>query len=201
MAPTKPQRQPIPFGHNSAHFVHIHNNLVAVLTQIKAIKDLRANILWVSCRLNRSGAKEASPVFAGWVEETEAVNIRVKKQHLYAPIDIRFGDTHRSTLYSECVNNKTPLRTIIPRNWGKSDKADATSQRIGETFYGETNRRSMPIVIEDLYVGTLNAAFFGDPVASDGKIRDLLIDWAQTEKFPLVKYVKDNLDYSGPRHP
>jgi hypothetical protein len=59
----------------------------------------------------------------------------------------------------------------------------------------------MPIVIEDLYVGTLNAAFFGDPVASDGKIRDLLIDWAQTEKFPLVKYVKDNLDYSGPRHP
>src|SRR5215831_5201508 len=97
MASPKPQRQTIPFGHNSAHFVHIHNNLVAVLTQIKAIKDLRANILWVSCRLNRSGAKEASPVFAGWVEETEAINMRVKKQHLYAPIDIRFGDTHRST--------------------------------------------------------------------------------------------------------
>jgi hypothetical protein len=201
MASPQSQPQPIPFGHNSSHFVHIYNNLVGVLTQIKAIKGLSAKILWVSCRLNRSREKEASPVFAGWVEDTEAINIRVKKQHPYAPIEIRFGDTHRSTLYSDCVNSKTPLRTVVPRNWGKADKADATSQRIGETFYGETHRRSIPIVIGDLYVGTLNAAFFGDPVASDEKIRDILIDWAQTEKLPLVKYVKDNLDYSGPRHP
>lgn len=190
--------RPIPFAHNSSHFVHIHNSLVRVLTQIEAIKGLGAKVLWVSCRLNRSGEKDASPVFAGWVEDSEAINIRVGKQYSYAPIELRINDTHLSTLYSTCL--KTPLGTVVPRNWGL-DRADPTSQRIGERFYGETNRRSIPIVIGDLYVGTLNAAFLGDPAASDGEIREILVQWAQTENLPLVKYIKDNLDYSGPRHP
>jgi hypothetical protein len=201
MAAPQSPRQLIPFAHNSSHFVHIHNSLVRVLTEIKSIKGLGAKVLWVSCRLNRSGEKDASPVFAGWVEDSEAINIRVGKQYAYAPIELRINDTHRSTLYSECVNSSTSLGKVIPRNWGKPDKADATSQRIGERFYDETNRRSIPIVIEELYVGTLNVAFQRDPAASDGEIEKILVDWAQTENLPLVKYIKDNLDYSGPRHP
>jgi hypothetical protein len=188
--------RPIPFARNSSHFVHIQNSLAAVLKNIKSARGLTANVLWVSCRLNRSGTQD-SPVFVGWVEDVGAINMRVERRRPYAPIEIRFGDTHPSKLYSQCL--KTPLGKVVPRNWGQPHKADATSQRIGETFYGETHRRSVPIKVDNVYAGTLNAAFSGNPSGADGEIKEILVDWAQTEKFALVKYIKDNLDFSGPK--
>jgi hypothetical protein len=196
MAPPERQRQSIPFGHNSTDFVHIQNNLVAVLTRIKGIKDLKVKILWVSCRLNRS-KEEDSPVFVGWVEDIDAIDLRVRRDHLFAPIEIRFGDTHPSKLYSTCL--KTPLGTVVSRNWGRPHKADATSQRVGEIFYGETHRKSAPIRVDNVYVGTLNAAFSGDPDGADGEIKTILIEWAQAGNSALVKYIEDNLDFSGPK--
>lgn len=187
--------RPIPFARNCSHFVHIQNSLVAVINQVKAAKGLTAKALWVSCRLNRSGT-QASPVFVGWVEDAGAINNRVERRRPYAPIEIRFGDTHPSTLYSTCLS--APLGTIVPRSW-RSDKADPTSQRIGERFYGETHRRSIPIKVQNVYVGTLNVAFLGDPSAVEKRIREILVAWAQTANSPLVRYIRDNLDFSGPK--
>jgi hypothetical protein len=187
--------RPIPFARNSSHFVHIQNSLATVLKDLKGVNGLTAKVLWVSCRLNRSETED-SPVFVGWVEDVGAINTRVMRKRPYAPIEIRFGDTHPSRLYSECL--KTPLGKVIARNW-RQHKADATSQRIGETFYGETHRRSAPVKVGNLYAGTLNAAFSGDPDGADGEIGKILIEWAQTEKSALVKYIEDNLDFSGPK--
>ena len=187
--------RPIPFARNSSHFVHIQNSLAAVLKNIKNAKGLTAKVLWVSCRLNRSETQD-SPVFVGWVEDLGAINTRVERRRPYSPIEIRFGDTHPSALYSTCLN--APLGTVVPRTW-RSDKPDPTSQRIGEKFYGETHRRSIPIKVQNVYVGTLNAAFLGDPSAAEKRIREILVEWAQTANSPLVRYIRDNLDFSGPK--
>ncbi len=189
--------RPIPFARNSSHFVHIQNSLAAVLKDIKNAKGLTAKVLWVSCRLNRSKTQD-SPVFVGWVEDIGAMNMRVEKRQPYAPVEIRFGDTHPSALYSTCLS--TPLGTVVPRTWG-SDKADPTSQRIGEKFYGETHRRSIAIKVQNVYVGTLNAAFLGDPAAAEKRIREILVERAQTANSPLVRYIRANLDFSGPKCP
>jgi hypothetical protein len=187
--------RPIPFARCSSHFVHIQNSLSSVLNEVKAIPGLAEKILWVSCRLNRSGTQD-SPVFVGWVEDMEAIDKRLERRRPYAPIEIRFSDTHPSTLYSTCL--KTPLGTIVPRTWGP-EKADPTSQRIGEKFYGETHRRSIPVRVNNVYAGTLNIAFRGDPADADRKIKNILIQWAQTGNSPLVRYIRDNLDFSGPK--
>jgi hypothetical protein len=187
--------RPIPFARNSSHFVHIQNSLTAVLKNIKTARGLTAKVLWVSCRLNRSATQD-SPVFVGWVEDVGAINVRVERHRPYAPVEIRFGDTHPSALYTSCL--KAPLGTVVPRAW-RSDKADPTSQRIGEKFYGETHRRSIAIRVKTVYVGTLNAAFLGDPSATEKRIRGILVEWAQTANSPLVRYIRDNLDFSGPK--
>lgn len=187
----------IPFARNSSHFVHIHNNLVAVLTEVRDVQNLSAKVLWVSCRLNRSNQQD-SPVFVGWVEDSDAINTRVRRRHPFAPVELRFGDTHPSQLYSECL--RAPLGHVVPRCW-RTDRADATSQRLGESFYDESHRRSVPIKVKELYVGTLNVAFSGDPDAARDDIKKILIRWAQAEDSPLVMYIRDSLDYSGPRHP
>jgi hypothetical protein len=189
--------RPIPFARNSSHFVHIQNNVAAVLRDMKAARGVTAKVLWVSCRLNRSETLD-SPVFVGWVEDVEAINMRVEKRRPYAPIEIRFGDTHPSALYSTCLS--APLGTVVLRTW-RSHKADPTSQRIGEKFYGETHRRSIPIKVKTVYVGTLNAAFLGDPSAAEKRIQEILVEWAQTANSPLVRYIRDNLDFSGPKCP
>jgi hypothetical protein len=176
--------------------VHIQNSLTSVLKKIKKIPGLPAKILWVSCRLNRSN-EENSPVFVGWVEDLEAVNLRVERRRPYAPVEIRFGDTHPSKLFSECL--AAPLGKVVPKDWVRADRADSSSQRIGERFYGETHRRSIAIKVGDIYVGTLNAAFLGDPTVADRKVRGILISWAQTGNSPLVRYIKSNLAFSGPR--
>jgi len=193
MALVQPQRESIPFAHNSSHFVNIHNNLVEVLTQIKPTKDLKARVLWVSCRLNRSGEKEASPVFVGWVEDNEAISIRVRRQHKFAPVEIRFGDTHPSELYSECLAKG--FGEMVRRDWGLQI-ASPGSQEIGKNFYGETHRRSVAVKVNGGSVGTLNAAFQGDPSAADKDIENILFYWAQDPNSSLVDYIKNNLDYS-----
>jgi hypothetical protein len=193
MALAQPQCESIPFAHNSSHFVNIHNNLVDVLTQIRAVKDLKARVLWVSCRLNRSGEKEASPVFVGWVEDNEAINIRVRRQHRFAPVDFRFGDTHPSEIYSECL--RKGFGEMVRRDWGHQI-ASRGSQEIGKKFYGETHRRSVAVTINGGSIGTLNAAFQGDPNASDKDIQNILFYSAQDAKSGLVDYIKNNLDYS-----
>jgi hypothetical protein len=193
MALAQPQRDSIPIARNSSHFVSIHNNLVEVLTQIKAIKDLSARVLWVSCRLNRSGEKEASPVFVGWVEDNEAINIRVKRQHKFAPIEIRMTDTHKSELYEECLRKGSGV--LVRRNWGQQ-LASPGSQEIGKKFYGETDRRSVAVQINGRSVGTLNVGFQGDPGAADNDIQSILLNWAQAPNTGLVNYIKENLEYS-----
>lgn len=189
--------RPIPFAHNSSHFVHIQNNLACVLQGVKSTSGLPAKVLWISCRLNRSKTQDM-PVFVGWVEDTEAINIRLQKGQPYSPVELRFGDTHPSKLYSDCL--AVPLGTVVNRAW-VSDQADPSSQRTGENSYGETHRRSIPIQIDNKYVGTLNVAFLGDPDARNAEIQATLINWAQKATSPLVKYIKDNLDFSGPPHP
>jgi hypothetical protein len=192
----QPQRQPIPFGRHSSHFVHIHNNLVEVLTELKAIHNLTAKVLWVSCRLNRTGVSDPSPVFVGWVEDMDAIKIRVKKHRLFAPIDIRFGDTHLSKLYEDCL--RAGVGAVVPREWiaPLRQQASQGSQEIGKNFYDETHRRSVAIKIKERFVGTLNAAFSGNPSAEDSSIRQILVYWAQDSNSALVKYIEAELDYS-----
>ncbi len=168
-----------------------------MLNDIKSIPGLSAKPLWVSCRLNRTGEQD-SPVFVGWVEANDAANLRVSKGHHYAPIEVRFSDTHPSKLYSECL--QALPGTVVDRDW-KTHKADSTSQRVGEKYYNETHRRSVPIKVGNRYVGTLNAAFLGNPSAKQRQMKAKLIAWAQSHNSRLVKYIRDNLAYSGPRHP
>jgi hypothetical protein len=193
----KPQLQPgpIPFGRNSAHFFHIYNNLVEVLTAIKA-KGLKDKILWVSCRLNRTGQNVPSPVFAGWVEANNAIRIRVGGGNLFAPVDLRFNDTNTSKLYEDCL--KAPAKKVVSRDWSDPKQSPgATSQQIGVNFYQETHRRSMGIKIDDGSVGSLNAAFRGGPTdAEDREIGDVLFRWAQDPGSDLVTYIRNNLAYS-----
>jgi hypothetical protein len=193
----KPQLQPapIPFGRNSAHFFHIYNNLVEVVTEIRD-KGLKSEVLWVSCRLNRSGQTVASPVFTGWVEANNAINERVKQNKAFAPIDLRYNDTNPSKLYEDCL--KAAAKKLVARDWSDpSQLPGAMSQQIGRNFYGETHRRSVAIKIDDGSVGSLNAAFRGDPTAGeDTKIGDVLFRWAQQPGSDLVTYIKNNLDYS-----
>lgn len=190
-------RRPIPFAHNCSHFVHIQNYLTSFLDDVKDVSGAAASVLWASCRLNRSKMEDA-PVFVGWVEDNKAVKLRLQRDHPYAPGECRFGDTHPSKLYSECL--KTPAGTVVQRNWGV-DRADPTSQRTGEEDYGETHRRSMPIRIDSVYAGTLNVAFKGDPTSQDAEIKKVLGSWAQDPGSELVRYIKDNLDFSGPQAP
>lgn len=189
--------RPIPFARNSSHFIHIQNCLLSVMADIKKIPDLGAKVLWVSCRLNRTGEQD-SPVFVGWVEDHEAVNKRVAKGHDYSPIEFRFSDTHPSKLFSDCL--KAPPATVVHRDW-KAHKADNTSQKVGEKYYNESHRRSIPIKIGNVYAGTLNAAFAGDPAVKERQTKAKLVSWAQAPNSRLVKYIKQNLAYSGPRHP
>ncbi len=189
--------RPIPFARNSSHFIHIQNCLLSMLNDMKRVHGQGAKPLWVSCRLNRTGEQD-SPVFVGWVEDIEASNIRVSKGHHYAPIEVRFSDTHPSKLYSECLT--VPVGTVVHRDW-KAHKADRTSQRVGEKYYNESHRRSVPIKIGNRYVGTLNAAFSGDPADKERQTKAKLIAWAQSPNSRLVKYIRSNLAYSGPRHP
>jgi hypothetical protein len=184
--------RPIPFARDSSHFVHIENSLATVLRQIRALNGLRSTVLWVSCRLNRSETGDI-PVFAGWFESVEAREIRIRRGFPYSPIQIRFGDTHSSSLYRECL--RQPPRKVVKRKWG-ADSADSTSQRLGENYYGETHRRSVPIKINRRSVGTLNAAFLGNPAAKDTGIEKILFRWAQYSNSDLVKYIKDKLHYS-----
>jgi hypothetical protein len=170
---------------------------LSVLNDITNIPDLGAKVLWVSCRLNRTGEQD-SPVFVGWVEHVEAANKRITKGHDYAPIEFRFSDTHPSKLFSECL--KAPLGTVVHRDW-KAHKADGTSQRVGEKYYNESHRRSIPIKIGNIYAGTLNTAFAGDPAGKERQTKAKLVSWAQNPNSRLVKYIKQNLAYSGPRHP
>ena len=189
--------RPIPFARNSSHFVHIQNCLVSVLKDLKNIAGLTAKPVWVSCRLNRTGEQD-SPVFVGWVEDLEAADIRVGKGHDYAPIEVRFSDTHPSALFSECM--KTAVGKVVHRDW-KAHKADATSQKCGERYYDESHRRSVPIKIDSVYAGTLNAAFSGNPSSQEKEIETKLLEWGQTATSRLVDYIKKNLAFSGPRHP
>jgi hypothetical protein len=189
--------RPIPFARNSSHFVHIQNCLLSVLNDIKTIPGLAAKVLWVSCRLNRTGEQD-SPVFVGWVEDVEAANKRITKGHHYAPIEVRFSDTHPSKLFSDCL--KAPLGTVVHRDW-KVHKVEKTCQRIGEKYYNESHRRSIPIKIGNVYVGTLNTAFSGDPAGKERQTKAKLVNWAQKSNSRLVKYIRTNLAYSGPRHP
>jgi hypothetical protein len=202
--PTVKPLQNIPFGRSSWHFVYVQNTLALVLQELK--QELKRSgavdkqILWVTCRLNTS--QTGTPVFAGWVEDSDAITIRVNNGIFCAPIDIRFGDTHVSDLYLECLKlaGKTVRHSKQPASSG--------SQEIGKNFYGETNRMSVPIKIADRSVGTLNAAFIGSPVAPDPVRRDSKIDksadtdiekimvrWAQDDKSDLVTYVEKNLNY------
>ena len=190
-------RRNVPFGRTSSHFTHIANNLMAVLNDIKGAAA-PAKILWVSCRLNKTGEQAPSPVFVGWVEDNEAIDIRVRKGCPYPPIDMRFGDTHPSALYSECL--RTPLGTMVSRNWAQQ-RPDSTSQRLGETCYGEKFRRSMPIKLGNRYIGTVNAGFLADPTATDGQIKQKLEDWAQKTSSQLVTYIDQNLNVGGIAHP
>jgi hypothetical protein len=194
MARPRPQRHRIPFGRHSTHFAGIQNSLALVLYEIRAIPALSRTILWVSCRLNRSGTID-SPVFVGWVEDTQAIRIRVQKGYLFAPIDIRFGDTHPSKLYRDCLN--AAPGQLVPRKWTSKPESPG-SQEIGKNFYDETHRRSVPIKIKGCSVGTLNAAFQGNPAAEDMKIEKILFHWAQ-KKSGLVDYIEQNLDYSPKR--
>jgi hypothetical protein len=196
MATTQPQQDRIPFGRNSAHFFHIYNNLVEVLTQIRD-KRLKPEVLWVSCRLNRTGQNNVpSPVFAGWVEANNAINVRLKQNKVFAPIDLRFNDSNTSKLYEDCL--KAPAKKLVSRDWSDANQLPGpTSQQIGVNFYRETHRRSVPIKIDDGSVGSLNAAFLGGPSDDeDTKIGDVLFRWAQQPGSDLVTYIKNNLEYS-----
>jgi hypothetical protein len=186
----QPQRQPIPFGRHSSHFVHIENHLVEVLTDIKAIQDLSPKILWVSCRLNRTGQKD-SPVFVGWVEDAQAVRRRVRKGHHYSPIDIRFGDSHPSDLYRECLNKAAGQ--VVMREWVQHS-ASSGSQEIGRNFYDETHRRSIAVRISGRAVGTLNAGFRGDPTPEEKNLQYILLEWAQGLNSDLLTYIEQNLE-------
>jgi hypothetical protein len=188
-------QRPIPFGRNSSHFVHIEDNLVSVLHDMKNLVAAPTKVLWASCRLNRSKEKD-SPVFAGWVEDIEARTIRLNNGHPYSPADLRFSDTNRSALYTKCLS--APVGKVIHRDW-RQHKAGGKSQRLGENFYGETHRMSAPIKVKGVYAGTLNVAFLGAPDAAREKCEAKLISWAQGTNSPLVKYIQENLDFSGPK--
>jgi hypothetical protein len=101
-------------------------------------------------------------------------------------------------LYSECL--KVRPGTVVHRDW-KAHKADRSSQRVGEKFYSESHRRSVPIKIGNVYAGTLNTAFSGNPASKERQAKAKLINWAQSANSRLVKYIRSNLAYSGPRHP
>jgi hypothetical protein len=109
---------------------------------------------------------------------------------------MRFGDTHPSKLYSDCL--KTPLGEVVKRKWERDGRPlDKSYQQLGPNLYGETDRRSVPITVNNRCVGTLNAAFLGDP-GENRQLEKTLIEWAQTSKSPLVKYIGKHLDVSGP---
>lgn len=184
----------VPFHRASDHFGKIEEYLHSLLKGIQGVTASPAQVLWVSCRLNRREGMEA-PVFVGWVESDVA---KTKRGTRYPhPMDTRLGDTHVSTLYKECL--RAPLKTVVKRAWN-GEGADATSQELGRKYYEETHRRSMPIKLGNRYVGTVNAAFSGDPGSSDPKIARVLEDWAQTETRGLVRYIQ-KLNVRGLPHP
>jgi hypothetical protein len=190
-------RSQIPFPRNSQYFTDIENHLRSVLGAIKGVAG-RAEVLWVSCRLNKTGAQGPEPVFAGWVEGDAARGKRFKRGYPNPPIDTHFGGLHVSDLYRACF--KAPVGEVVKKHWN-GDKASPGSLELGRKYYEETHRRSMPIKIDKDYVGTLNVGFSGDPAPVDQKIKTELQKWAQDSKSPLVTYLSQNLAVSRQRHP
>lgn len=189
-------KQKIPFPRRSPD---TENHLKSVLGDIKRVAA-SAQVLWVSCRLNRTVAKKPAPVFAGWVEDDArdgARDIRRKRGYPNPPIVTHFGGTHLSQLYQECF--KARVGEVVKKHWN-GDKASPGSLELGRKYYEETHRRSIPIKIDKNYVGTLNVGFKGDPTPADGQITPVLARWAQTDS-DLVKYIRDNLDVGGQPHP
>ncbi|MBI2361339.1 MAG: hypothetical protein HYV04_20930 [Deltaproteobacteria bacterium] len=184
----------IPFPRNHPNFPGVDNQLNAVLNQIRAaVAGSASQALWVSCRLNRTGATVPSPVFVGWIEDPAARNLRTTNHHQHAPADTRINDTHVSSLYKKCFAVRPG--EVVKRDWS-ADKADPTSQELGKIYYGETHRRSMPIVLGNQYVGTLNVAFKGDPTAKDPEIKQVLEDWAQKPTSALITHIQHQCEVS-----
>jgi len=189
-------RQKIPFSRRSPD---IENHLKSVLGDIKRVAA-SALVLWVSCRLNRTGAKKPAPVFVGWVEDDVPDGARVIRRgrgYPNPPIVTHFGGTHLSQLYQECF--KARVGEVVKKHWN-GDKASPGSLELGRKYYEETHRRSIPIRIDKNYVGTLNVGFRGDPTPADGQITPVLARWAQADS-DLVQYIRDNLTVGGLPHP
>jgi len=182
----------IPGGITHDEFILVRDHLADFLRGIKTFNDEK-DPLWVSCRLNETGKPAPCPVFVGWVESRTGMERRKAKGNFPDPGHFRFGDTHNSTLYRECLDEPEKL---ILRNWGK-DRADATSKECGTRFYNENHRRSIAIKAkigsEILPVGTLNSAFGEEPSA---RVNGLMQKWAKADS-EFVEFIQKTFELNG----
>ena len=181
----------IPGGLNYTHLAGVHAILEQVLLDIE--REANVQPLWVSCRLNKTGATDDRPVFVGFLEH---LNQRAVRARNYPdPGLYRFTDDHRSTHYWDCLKVANRDRVVRKKwkNGGKVDAADSTSKRIGELWYEEKHRTSIAIKVGKLYVGTLNAGFKDNPPASVDKV---LIRWAQQDS-GFTRHLQRNFNLSG----
>lgn len=179
----------IPGGLNYTHLAGVHAILEQVLHDIE--KEAKVQPLWVSCRLNKTGATDDRPVFVGFLEHPSQTAPRVKNYP--DPGLHRFTDDHRSTHYRDCL--KVANRDRVQRRTWNGHKADPDSKRIGEKWYGEKHRASIAIKDGKAYVGTLNAGFKDNPPASVDKA---LMRWAQQDS-GLTRHLQRNFNLSDTR--
>jgi hypothetical protein len=181
------------------HYVKIKNILQSVLRDIEDI--VGRDPKWVSCRLNQSGVSGPKPFFLGWLENPELRRIR-KNHHKPEPGPFRFlADTEAET-YSNCLNNPTK---ILEQQWPVAHIRPPDPPILEELklylrggyfqlpYGNETLRLSIAIKADNRYVGTLNTGLTNDP---GDRLDRKMMDWAQGNQSDLVRYVKDEFDFS-----
>jgi hypothetical protein len=181
------------------HYVAIKNILQRVLGEIEGIVGIDPK--WVSCRLNESGVYDPKPYFIGWLENEGLKNIR-KAKKMPEPGPLRFLANTKAETYSNSLKNPTK---VLKQLWPAAHlrpKDPPIFEELALYLKGgyfqlnngnETCRLSIAIKVDDRPVGTLNTGLTNDP---GNALDQKLMDWAQKDTSELVRYVKDEFDFS-----
>ena len=184
----------IPGGVTPDHFIKIREFLNRILREVQ---DAGTKPMWVSCRLNES-RDDISPVFVGFVEHQELRDQRARK-NLPDPGLYRFGDTHYSRLYEECLERPGE---IVRRDW-RFDQSDPLKMEDGDAKFfsqklGVMYRRSLGIKLDNRCVGTINVGFKDNPAdETDTKVESAMRKWAIDPNSELSNYFRQNFELGG----
>ena len=186
----------IPDGLGNSHFSDIQKYLNQILGELQGDLKSKDGTIRVTSRLNASETKKAVPV---WVGTVEGGLVRTARR--FDPGEMRFGQSNRSKVYEETVNDSN--WGIHYRDWTtnlpeKTESGYGPGQAYGprEGFMYQLFV-AIRVKLEDgksRHVGTITVGFRGRPDRT--KVERIMRDWAEGRDY--VDYLRKNFNLGGP---